>query len=235
MKLKNLYWQPIVFKKPISEDEHDFLSKFKFLGCLHYNHRCDSWENGSKLWQKRTIAKTVEEYNDILIRRMCSCLSHEDTFFLLGDNVFGANGEKSLMDILLKIPFKTLFLMPGNHHAGYKQLLEKTNLIDGVPTLVINENKVVHFVPNYLEIIIQNQFIVLSHYPILSWNEQANGSWMVHSHCHGTLMLNRGIGDLYYKAKAIDVGFEIFQGPVGFPELQKHFNAKSIVTFDHHK
>ena len=32
-------------------------------------------------------------------------------------------------------------------------------------------------------------YVVMSHFPMLSWHWQAHGNWMLHGHCHGNLRL----------------------------------------------
>ena len=44
--------------------------------------------------------------------------------------MFGLNGKERLTDVLDKLQFKTLYLMGGNHHAGYKSILEDAEIIE---------------------------------------------------------------------------------------------------------
>jgi len=119
--------------------------------------------------------------------------------------------------------------MPGNHNSGWKQVFEeqKNNVWK------INENKRVIFIPNYLEAYINNKLVVMSHYPIISFNGQSKGSYCLYGHVHGNLQ-NNEIGKLYSQALTAEVCVETCSTPISFIELKEKFENKSIVTFDSH-
>jgi calcineurin-like phosphoesterase family protein len=146
--------------------------------------------------------------------------------------MFGGNGEQRLTETLQNLNFKELYLMGGNHQAGYKQLLSKSYNDNGVHYLLFGDKRV-YFIPNYFEIIICGQSIALSHYPIASWNGQSKGSWMIHGHCHSNLY-NSELGKILYRCKIIDVGIENCLNPISFSDVRNSFNVKENLTFDHH-
>jgi hypothetical protein len=41
------------------------------------------------------------------------------------------------------------------------------------------------------------QPIALCHYPLLSWDRQYYGAWMLHGHCHGTLIYPDNLSNNY--------------------------------------
>ena len=220
MKLSNYFWEPIKI-------EH---TNVYFWSDMHLGHKCEHWE--TPLWKNRGF-NSVEEHDEILIKRWNDNLGEESEIFHLGDIMFGTKGEERLTDVLNRLTFKTLYLFSGNHSAGYKQLLSKSSEENGTRYLNF-DNKIVYFVPNYLEIMICGQPIVLSHFPLVSWNGQAKGSWMIHGHCHGNLW-NSDIGKtLYIHCKIRDVGVEEVSEPISFPQLRMRFKEKENRTFDHH-
>jgi calcineurin-like phosphoesterase family protein len=220
VKLSNYFWEPIKI-------EH---TNVWFWSDMHLGHKCEHWE--TPLWKNRGF-NSVEEHDEILIKRWNDNLGEESEIFHLGDIMFGTKGEERLTDVLNRLTFKTLYLFSGNHSAGYKQLLSKSSEENGTRYLNF-DNKRVYFVPNYLEIMICGQPIVLSHYPLVSWNGQAKGSWMIHGHCHGNLW-NSDIGKtLYIHCKIRDVGVEEVSEPISFPQLRMRFKEKENKTFDHH-
>ena len=143
--------------------------------------------------------------------------------------MFGYGGEEKFMNLMRRLKFKRLFVMSGNHNAGWKQSFEavKDN------ALYLDDNlKEIIFVPNYLEAYVNGQPIVMCHYGIASWNGQSKGAWMLHSHSHGSLY-GTDLGNILYKAKIADVGVERFLYPPSFGEIKSKFD-KETVAFDHH-
>lgn len=220
MKLSNYFWEPVKI-------EH---TNVWFWSDMHLGHKCEHWE--TPLWKNRGF-NSVEEHDETLIERWNDNLGEESEIFHLGDIMFGFDGEQRLTEVLNRLTFKTLYLFSGNHAGGYKQLLSKSSEENGIRYLGFG-NKKVYFVPNYLEIIVCGQPIVLSHYPLVSWNGQAKGSWMLHGHCHGNLW-NSDIGKtLYIHCKIRDVGVEEVCYPISFENVRMRFKEKKNKTFDHH-
>ncbi len=118
--------------------------------------------------------------------------------------------------------------MSGNHAAGWKQFLEKSDESGCIDL----GNKKIYLTPNYLEMFINGHAVVASHYPIASWNGQGKGSYMFHAHVHGTLEKSE-LGKILYKSRIKEVSVEKFKSPPSFNELKKSFD-QSIITFDHH-
>lgn len=76
------------------------------------------------------------------------------------------------------------------------------------------------------------QRIIMSHYPILSWNKAHYGSWHLHGHCHGSLMKSQ---QDYYKRKVMDVGCNVIDyTPISYEKVKGIMVKKSISAVDHH-
>lgn len=200
-----------------------------FWSDMHIGHKCESWE--TPLWKSRGFS-SVEEHDETLIKRWNDNLGEESEIFHLGDIMFGSGGEQRLTALLETLTFKILYLLSGNHQSGYKQLLQKSLNEDGVRYISFGDKKV-YFVPNYLEMFVCGQPIVISHYAIASWNGQGKGSFMIHGHSHSTLYKSE-LGKLLYQSKIIDVGVENCPSPVSFSEIRNKFKNNESVTFDHH-
>ncbi len=218
MKQTNYFWEPLKL-------DH---TNVWFWSDLHLGHRCDRWE--IPLWKNRGF-DSVEEHDDCLRTRWNNNVKNNSIVFHLGDIMFGGSGEQRLINTFENLNFKELYLMGGNHHAGYKQLFEKSINDNGVHYSQFEEKKV-YFVPNYFEIMVCGQPVVLSHYAIVSWNGQGKGSWMIHGHSHGSLYKSE-LGKLLYQAKILDVGVENCNNPISFSEIRSKFK-KTNLTFDHH-
>lgn len=202
-----------------------------FVGCAHRGHDKDF------LWSKRGY-KNVQEHDDDFVKRWNNKLDNNSIGFLLGDSLFGHNGMERLIVFFRLLRFKTLYVMPGNHKAGFLDLFYKiSNNSNFVQTDIYGRielnlgDKIVYLVPNYYEIYVDNQAIVLSHYPINCFNSYAKGSWCIHSHVHGNLTESLPTGRVN---KILDVGLESVKEVQTFQEIKLIMDQKPIVAKDHH-
>lgn len=218
--MKDLFYKSV----KITSTDHDVL----FWGCMHYGHD-PKWD--VPIWKTRGYNSSFE-HDEGLIMNWNKKAGASTIGFLLGDTIFGHNADERLISLFRRLDFKQLYIMSGNHQAGYKQLIEKVQ--DNILLPSASEYKQVHFVPNYLETSINGQSIVLNHYAQATWNGQHKGAWHLHSHSHGNLYKSE-LGKLLYKAKIMDVGVEICPEPISFAELRAKFRKYDQVTFDHHK
>jgi calcineurin-like phosphoesterase family protein len=215
--VKFLFYKPI-----ITQTKYD--DNICFWSDTHFGHRCDHWP--VPLWQMRGFT-SVEEHDATLIERWNNKTTEHTIAFHLGDFIFGYSAAERFKVIIERLNFNALYLMPGNHHSGWRTTFEEThgNIWD------VAENKKVIFIPNYVEIVANGQPIVASHYPLASFNGQAKGSWMLHGHCHGNLHESE-IGSLIYKTKTLDIGIEKAPTPLTLTELHSIFDARNNFTYD---
>jgi calcineurin-like phosphoesterase family protein len=216
--MKSLFYQPIKFN---SKDNN-----IVFWSDTHFNHRCEHWQ--VPLWRSRGFS-SIEEHNNELIFRWNSKSDYNTVFFHLGDFIFGQDSISNFKSFVNRANFKELYIMPGNHNSGWKQVFESQHQ----NVWHISSEKRVIFIPNYLEIVVDDQFIVLSHYPILSFNGQNKKGFCLYGHVHGNLIKNE-IGKLYSKANTLEVTFEGSPFPVNFDEVKSIMKHKQGVSFDHH-
>lgn len=216
--MKYLFYKPI--KLSLKEENIAFWSD------THFFHACNHWP--LPLWKARGFS-SLEEHNEGLIERWNSKCSIETVFFHLGDFIFGADAKNNFKDILRRVNFRTLYIMPGNHYSGWRHVFEeqRSNVWD------IHSQKRVIFVPNYIEAILNGQLFAMSHYPILSFNGQSKNSICLYGHVHGNLIKNK-IGELYSKAKTYEVTVENSPFPINLKEVKELFKLTSPVTFDSH-
>jgi calcineurin-like phosphoesterase family protein len=88
------------------------------------------------------------------------------------------------------------------------------------------------FVGDYLEVFYGNQLICMSHYPFAVWNESHHGSWMIHSHSHGSY--NPGLPNVGSHGKILDVGWDVFNRPVEVQEIKTIMDNKEKIFNDGH-
>ena len=216
--MKDLFYKP--FKVNAKEEEICFWSD------LHYGHNPIKWD--IPLWERRGF-DSVDQHDRILIERWNNKVSQEATAFHLGDIIFGYDGLARLKNLLNRLNFKELYLLPGNHVGGFHQLLNE--LEENI--YQIHENKKVILCPNYIEAYCNGIPFVLSHYAIASFNGQGKGSYMVHGHSHSSLY-NSELGKLIYTGRVIDVGVENCPEPINLKELKNKFKNIEAKSWDHH-
>lgn len=200
-----------------------------FWGCLHWHHN-PSWD--LPIWKRRGF-ESVQEHDDAIVKNWNTKATDKTIGFLLGDTMFGMGGKDEFMSLMRQLKFSKLFVMSGNHHAGFKQAFDSiddnTLYVDG------NYYKEVIFIPNYVETYINGQPIVLCHYPILSWNGAGKGSWMLFSHVHGSLG-NSELGRMYLKdgGANLEISVEATKFPLTYGEIFTIMKSKSKFKTDHH-
>lgn len=218
-------YMKFLFYRPLKVDAKE--KEILFWSDTHFNHACLHWE--VPLWKARGF-DSVEEHNEGLIDRWNQVCSKDSIVFHLGDFIFGKESIQNFSNIVQnRLNFKALYSLPGNHYSGWKQIFESLN----GNVWKINENKTVFFVPNYLEIYANGVPMVLSHYPLASFNGQAKGAIHLHGHCHSNLAKSE-LGPLIYKTKTLDVGVENCPFPVDFGYLKERFIHQPTLTYDHH-
>jgi calcineurin-like phosphoesterase family protein len=75
-----------------------------------------------------------------------------------------------------------------------------------------------------------HQPIVLSHFPILSWDGMSHGTWHLHGHCHGSI-------DKTWNATGtrMDVGVDTNNlYPYSYEDIKNHMALRTVTPVDHH-
>lgn len=215
--MKFLFYQPL---KVVAKDHEVF-----FWSDTHFNHRCEHWD--VPLWKARGF-ESVEDHNEGLLQRWNTSCNENTIGFHLGDFIFGYDSIPHFKTFITRMRFKELYIMPGNHNSGWKQVFEEQRgNVWHLP------DKKVIFIPNYIELSVNGQHIVASHYPILSFNGQSKNGICLYGHVHGNLIKNE-IGKMYSKARTLEVTVENCPSPISFKEVRAFFRNREIVSFDHH-
>lgn len=146
---------------------------------------------------------SVEDMNKALIENWNSVVSDADDIFHLGN--FSSGDAKQNLEILSQLNGRKHLIL-GN--TDWKMLSESSN---GLEDYWLS-------VEHYLELQVKELKIVLSHYPMLVWNESHAGSWMLHGMCHGganllNLDCNRhdvGVDNCEYRPIEVNEIYEVF-------------------------
>lgn len=113
---------------------------------------------------------SVEEMGVALIRSLNEYVGPEDTLWVLGDVCMGRDKLGGCSSLLSQLTCPDVRLVIGNHDtkdadallaAGFSEVRELCEISLG-----------------------GKQKATLCHYPLLSWNRQRHGAWMLHGHIH---------------------------------------------------
>lgn len=157
-----------------------------------------------------------------------------DVVINLGDSVVGAE-QRSLeyAKEIVNLPCHAQYFLWGNHNAGMQQIYDEARAKSGLAAsdqdvypLRADNGRFV-FLGHYAEIFIDNVPVVLSHYPIASWNHMSKGGYMIHGHCHRNLKEDLNL-------KRADVSWEWKRRPVSWDEIDRELRGREVVAPDHH-
>ena len=180
-----------------------------FTADTHFNH-----ENIIK-YSDRPFS-SLEEMTETIIERWNSAVKPADVVYHLGDFALSW-GKKHAMaiDRILSRLNGNKWLIVGNHDRD---------------EVVKNPRwcKVAHYHELKVRLGgVHKQKIVMSHYPMRTWNQAHYGSWMLHGHSHGQL---KDIG-----GKTLDVGVDCHSFfPVNIDYVWSFMANRQFTPVDHH-
>lgn len=159
---------------------------------------------------------TVDQQTAELVDRWNSRVGLLDNVYHLGDFSFHTSGKIGLLIEILQSLNGRIHLIRGNH-CDYDiwQRIEDMNLPH------------IEWIKDYHRIKYMGQPIVLSHYPMETWDGASHGSWMLHGHCHGSLKP---------RGKRLDVGIDNHPDHqvFCFAEVAAFMAKQKIAIVDHH-
>lgn len=196
-----------------------------FVGDTHFGHRsmAEHWRNGKYPWRSATFdelcdpAFTPPDFKEWMDRELIAqwnaTVPKHGIVFHLGDVTFRNKAETGA--ILDKLNGE-VHLVPGNHDKKQIGWLEDYGWT---------------IEPQYLEIDVGEQRIVMCHYAFRSWNKMHYGSWNLHGHSHGNLEQSNGRQlDVGVDSEAITSALR----PVSFAEVLMWMSHVQFVSVDHH-
>lgn len=193
-------------------DERHQPMKYWFASDFHFGHR--------KVLDYCSRPFTDMDHQDqVLVETWNSFVKPQDVVFVLGD--FSFYEAKKTTNILRSlIGQKTL--IKGNHDKN-------SRLKD-----VLGWSRVL----TYHEQRIEEDHIILSHFPFMSWNRMHRGSYHLHGHSHGSM---RYPGDLA-QSRILDVGIDHTNARVGlyrpleWSEIKDSLSGRRFgFSTDHHE
>lgn len=171
--------------------------------------------------------KNVDEMHTQMIQNWNSVVGDDDIVYFLGDLSFSR--DELTKWFIYSLKGKIHFIM-GNHDK-YKSISKFgrwENIYEYGTEINIKDEGSASSRGSQ-----GYQRIIMSHYPILSWNKAHYGSWHLHGHTHGNLFKSN---QDYYKRKVIDVGCNcIDYTPISYQQVKSIMDKKTISAVDHHE
>lgn len=227
---------------------------FFMISDLHVNHS-KSFLFGKRYGIDGVMYKDIESHDSALVTNWNSVCNGESIVFNLGDVIFNDPDGTGFENLMRRLSFNKHYIFLGNHVSGHRQIYLKT-LKSAFPNAFINDelspafevyplsynvngdpNKQVIFVPQYAEVQINSTKLVLSHFPIRSWNYMGHGSLMIHGHQHYSDPSSHAVN--LDSGKVLDVSVEGLcaynEGkPINLIQIKKILDKKKIKEVDHH-
>lgn len=150
-----------------------------FTSDLHFSHE-KIIQYCSRPWASR------DEMDLGLVERWNSTVGEGDDVYILGDMFFcGPERAHAILDAL----HGRKHLVLGNHDHRIRKNKELQQRFTSV-------------LPDLCTMKIDDQLVIMCHFPLLSWENQRYGSFMLHGHTHGALKFD---GDV----RRLDVGTDV--------------------------
>ncbi len=173
-------------------------------------------------------SERVSLMNEWLIDKWNSKVKPEDEVWHLGD--FAFCGTQKFNAIISRLNGRLNWVL-GNHDYGLAKkpdIQYRFESIQKYKFLRVN-------IPYEDEEEQPQQYtqpIILCHFPILSWDGMAYGSWHLHGHCHGSI-------DKIYNSTGLrmDVGVDAESNnwyPLSVDDIAKRMALRTVVPVDHH-
>lgn len=140
----------------------------------------------------------------------------------MGDFIFGPNKIENSKRIRERINCERLILVQGNHDDWIRKNKNKEDF-----TKLFAEVHEFHYRK------LNNQFIVMCHFAMRTWCWQAQGSWDLYAHSHGSLADDPNSLSLDVGVDTCLYGHEKYT-PYSFEELQGIMSQKKNLQVDHH-
>lgn len=203
--------------------------KIWFTTDWHLGHQRDF------VWKVRGYT-SAEHHTQSIIGVTNQYVREGDILFNLGDLCLNTNMQQ-LDSYLDQIVCKNVWCLWGNHSNPHERAIyrpEKDKLL--VPGVKANwvypvKYKNMTYLGHYHEVSVNGQFIVLFHYPLMSWNQLSHGAWALCGHEHGGLPATRPEAT---DGKILDVGWDLFKKPVSFAEVKAIMDRKFMCSVGHH-
>jgi calcineurin-like phosphoesterase family protein len=208
------------------------LTDYHVVSDLHINHP------KSFIFQARGY-NSQQEHDEGIVKVWNERVKPTDTVFNLGDTYTYSNKSEDAENFLRQLNFSTFYTLWGNHPASMKQMYFEevkrqygTDSIEVYPlTKILNNDKKIVFLGDYVEMYLNGEHYILSHFSLRSWHKNGKSSKCLVGHSHGG---DKEINPDDFSQKQLDCGIDNFGGPVNFAEIKRIMDKKQVRVYDHH-
>lgn len=169
----------------------------------HFFHK-----NIQSLCPTTRLGSTVEEMNEFLIGQHNSVVRPQDTVYMLGDVSFGT--AEQTKSVLSQLNGKK-HLIYGNHDRMIRRDVTIQSMFESVQ--------------DYKRIMVGKKRVMLSHFPMRSWEMMQHGSYHLYGHMHGKL-------EHTAYGRSMDVGIDARPGdmmPWSWEEIDNILKEREIL------
>lgn len=189
-------------------------------GCTHGWHK--NITKGVSKWSNTDQCRPFDDENlmtNHVVKNINDCVHKADLLIHLGDWSFG--GYENIFRFREMINCENIIICRGNHdYDKFWHKKEVKSLFKEVYSGLFEKS-------------IGSQRVILCHYPILSWNHKSHGSYMLHSHCHGSM--RKWVAEHMPNSKILDCGVDTNDlKPYNFSDIVNYMNNKTEDALDHH-
>lgn len=205
-----------MLKLKLTKDDWD---RVAVTSDTHIGHKnivlgCSNWDEPEKHCRD---FKHVDEHDQYIIDGINSTVPKDGILVHLGDWSFA--GINNIWRFRSALQVKEVHLIMGNHDRYIRN--NKDNCQAAFTS--VNEKGLIQ---------IEDQTIILDHYPQRVWWGSHRGNWMLHGHSHSNLEYGE-----YMKYKTMDVGVDNHPEyrPFLLSEIKTIMDKRVIIVKDHHR
>lgn len=165
---------------------------------------------------------SLDEMHEVMIERWNARVKPGDVVYHVGD--FALRMGVPEVEAIVRRLRGEIHLVLGNHDLKNKSVLRAKGFAEQA---------------YYKELKINEQKIILCHYPFLTWNKSHYGSWDLHGHCHGSLKAPTCVfckkSNDERTSRRLDIGVDCWNfTPVSFDEVKTEMDKVEFKPVDHH-
>ncbi len=154
----------------------------------------------------------IDKHDETILANYNSIVGSDDDFYYLGDMFMNKN--KNAEGFISRMMGKLHFIKGNHDHKDTRKLYAKYG----------------EYLGQQEKIVIQDQEIILNHFPMRTWDKSHRGSWHLYGHHHGKIEKEPW-------GKSMDVAINIWDyKPVSFETVKSILDKRDIkhIPGDHH-
>ncbi len=193
-------------KIDISSDKVFFSSDFHLDHSNMAGPKVSKWPKGYRDFD------SLREMNTKILQELNDQVPHDGVLFFLGDLCFGRTNKAGVKYWRDQINCSNVYWVLGNHDK-------------------ITSASRFEYIGDYLSGYVNGQYIVMTHYPLLSWHWAYRlSSWNLHGHCHAAPEIQKANASV----RRLDVGIDSYKehygdyGIFSFEQIKEIMDSKKL-------